>query len=259
MRPLSRAHPRRWSEALAAGLRCPRDATRQDPRPALPRSRRGRPKPRRRRRRRRPQGRSRRRPRRRRRRADREGGAGEIDRQEGACQADHGRHGCNGRRGNRRFAAAGGGQAAGGGDGHVHDVVVVGAGPSGSSCAYWLADAGWDVVVVEKKVFPREKTCGDGLTPRAVRQLADMGLEDALAGSHRYTGPAGLRLRPIHRDAVAGAPALPRLRLHDHPPRPRRPGGRARAAEAGATLLQGTEVVGVVARRCGPGVARSRP
>jgi flavin-dependent dehydrogenase len=41
---------------------------------------------------------------------------------------------------------------------------------------------------VEKKQFPREKTCGDGLTPRAVRQLADMGLEDALAGAHRYTG-----------------------------------------------------------------------
>ncbi len=71
---------------------------------------------------------------------------------------------------------------------HVHDVVVVGAGPSGSACAYWLAAAGWDVVVVEKKEFPREKTCGDGLTPRAVRQLADMGLEGALAGSHRYRG-----------------------------------------------------------------------
>ena len=41
---------------------------------------------------------------------------------------------------------------------------------------------------MEKKVFPREKTCGDGLTPRAVRQLADMGLEDALAGAHRYEG-----------------------------------------------------------------------
>ena len=66
--------------------------------------------------------------------------------------------------------------------------MIVGAGPAGSSCAYWLADAGWDVVVVEKKEFPREKTCGDGLTPRAVRQLADMGLEDALAGSHRYDG-----------------------------------------------------------------------
>ena len=70
----------------------------------------------------------------------------------------------------------------------VHDVVVVGGGPAGSSCAYWLADAGWDVVVVEKKHFPRVKTCGDGLTPRAVRQLADMGLEDALAGSHKYSG-----------------------------------------------------------------------
>ena len=70
----------------------------------------------------------------------------------------------------------------------MHDVVVVGAGPSGASCAYWLAAAGWDVAVVEKKQFPREKTCGDGLTPRAVRQLADMGLEEALAGAHRYTG-----------------------------------------------------------------------
>ena len=56
------------------------------------------------------------------------------------------------------------------------DVLVIGAGPSGSSCAYWLAKAGHDVVVVERKAFPREKTCGDGLTPRSVRQLQDMGL-----------------------------------------------------------------------------------
>jgi flavin-dependent dehydrogenase len=65
---------------------------------------------------------------------------------------------------------------------------VVGGGPAGSSCAYWLAEAGWDVALVEKKVFPREKTCGDGLTPRSVRQIADMGIEGALAGAHRYTG-----------------------------------------------------------------------
>ncbi|HEV3214058.1 MAG TPA: geranylgeranyl reductase family protein [Acidimicrobiales bacterium] len=71
----------------------------------------------------------------------------------------------------------------------VHDVVVVGGGPSGASCAFWLADAGWDVVVVEKKTLPREKTCGDGLTPRAVRQLADMGVEPLVAASgHRYDG-----------------------------------------------------------------------
>src|SRR5579863_8346793 len=71
----------------------------------------------------------------------------------------------------------------------VHDVVVVGAGPSGASCGYWLADAGWDVVVLDKKTLPREKTCGDGLTPRAVRQLRDLGLEDAVAATgHRYDG-----------------------------------------------------------------------
>jgi len=68
------------------------------------------------------------------------------------------------------------------------DVLVVGGGPAGASCAYWLADAGWDVVLVEKKHFPREKTCGDGLTPRSVRQLQDMGLQSALDGAHRYDG-----------------------------------------------------------------------
>ena len=68
------------------------------------------------------------------------------------------------------------------------DVVVVGGGPAGASAAYWLAEAGHDVVVVEKKRFPREKTCGDGLTPRAVRQLNDMGLESRLAEYHRFAG-----------------------------------------------------------------------
>ena len=68
------------------------------------------------------------------------------------------------------------------------DVIVIGGGPSGSSCAFWLAKAGWDVVVLEKKQFPREKTCGDGLTPRSVRQLEDMGLMGSLKEHHRYDG-----------------------------------------------------------------------
>jgi geranylgeranyl reductase family protein len=68
------------------------------------------------------------------------------------------------------------------------DVLVVGGGPSGAACAYWLAEAGHDVVLVEKKKYPREKTCGDGLTPRSVKQLEDMGLADKLAEHHRVDG-----------------------------------------------------------------------
>jgi len=69
-----------------------------------------------------------------------------------------------------------------------YDVLVVGAGPSGAATAYWLAEAGHRVLLVEKKRFPREKTCGDGLTPRAVRQLQDMGLAGELSSFHRYDG-----------------------------------------------------------------------
>ncbi|MEO6987621.1 MAG: geranylgeranyl reductase family protein [Aquihabitans sp.] len=68
------------------------------------------------------------------------------------------------------------------------DVLVVGGGPAGAATSYWLAKAGHRVVCVEKKRFPRDKTCGDGLTPRAVKQLDDMGLYDALLPYHRYSG-----------------------------------------------------------------------
>jgi geranylgeranyl reductase family protein len=57
------------------------------------------------------------------------------------------------------------------------DVVVVGAGPGGSTAAYWLAQAGLSVIACEKTKFPREKVCGDGLTPRAVKQLVAMGID----------------------------------------------------------------------------------
>jgi geranylgeranyl reductase family protein len=123
-----------------------------------------------------------------------------------------------------------------------HDLLVVGGGPAGSATGYWAARAGLDVVVMDKKDFPRDKTCGDGLTPRAVHQLEEMGLAEELSGYHRYEG-----LRPVaHGRSME-------LRWPDHPLYPshgyvvrRRDLDTfvARNAErAGATLLNGTEAI----------------
>ncbi|HEX7134647.1 MAG TPA: geranylgeranyl reductase family protein [Iamia sp.] len=145
------------------------------------------------------------------------------------------------------------------------DVLVIGGGPAGSATAHWLAKAGRDVVVVEKKTFPREKTCGDGLTPRAVHQLEDMGLGPALEAYHRYDG-----LR-----AVAHGVTL-ELKWPEHPVFPshgfvvrRRELDQlvaSRAVDLGATLHTGTEalrplqrdglVVGAVVKDKGAGVER---
>src|SRR5689334_6670397 len=62
------------------------------------------------------------------------------------------------------------------------DVLVVGAGPAGAAAAAWAARAGLDVVLADAQTFPRDKTCGDGLTPRAVKELQLLGLAEWLAG-----------------------------------------------------------------------------
>ncbi len=72
------------------------------------------------------------------------------------------------------------------------DVIVVGAGPGGSAAAYGLATAGVDVLVLEKTEFPREKVCGDGLTPRAVKSLVDMGIDTG--ESNGFIRNRGLRI-----------------------------------------------------------------
>lgn len=57
----------------------------------------------------------------------------------------------------------------------AYDAVIVGAGPSGSVCAHYLAKAGAKVAVLEKEHFPRDKYCGDAVCTPAIKILEDMG------------------------------------------------------------------------------------
>ena len=123
------------------------------------------------------------------------------------------------------------------------DVLVVGGGPSGASCAYWLASAGHDVVMVERKRYPREKTCGDGLTPRSVKQLEDMGLGEDLAGAgHRYSG---LRSHAFGRTLELTWPAHPSLPRYGYVITRKDLDSLVaeRAAKAGATVWDGAEAM----------------
>lgn len=121
-----------------------------------------------------------------------------------------------------------------------HDLLVIGGGPAGSATAYWAARAGLDVLVVEKKVFPRDKTCGDGLTPRAVHQLEEMGLGEALSEHHRYDG---LRAVAHGRSLELHWPEHGTYPSHGYVVRRRDLDGLVadNAAEAGATVLTGSE------------------
>jgi geranylgeranyl reductase family protein len=68
------------------------------------------------------------------------------------------------------------------------DVLVVGAGPAGSAAAAWCARAGLDTVLLDAEEFPRDKPCGDGLTPRAIAELTALGLGPWLEGRARNRG-----------------------------------------------------------------------
>ena len=123
------------------------------------------------------------------------------------------------------------------------EVVVVGAGPSGSAAAAWAARDGREVLVIDAAEFPRDKACGDGLTPRAVTELTRLGLGDWLDGRVRHHG---LKLSGFGRSLEVRWPgpsfppmssAVPRTELDDRI--------RKVAEESGAAMLLGRKCVDV--------------
>jgi geranylgeranyl reductase family protein len=129
-----------------------------------------------------------------------------------------------------------------------YDAIVVGGGPGGSTAAYHLARAGAKVVVLDRKQFPRAKVCGDGLTPRAVGMLRDMGLDDQIAGYHRASG---LRVFAGRRSMVLDFPQTSRWDDFGLV-RPRKDLDwtiAQRAMEAGAEYRMATEAVAPVLDR----------
>jgi len=107
---------------------------------------------------------------------------------------------------------------------HLYDVAVIGAGPGGSAAAHYLAKSGLDVLLLDKSEFPRDKTCGDGLTPRALHVLDDMGiLDEVRSAGFQINGlelhaRAGNSLRapiPTHPQYPDHLLIVPRLKLDD--------------------------------------------
>jgi geranylgeranyl reductase family protein len=73
------------------------------------------------------------------------------------------------------------------------DVLIVGGGPAGSTCAWRLRQAGCDVVVWDRKAFPRDKICAGWITPQVVAAL-DFDPRDYAAAGHVFQPVTGFRV-----------------------------------------------------------------
>ena len=107
---------------------------------------------------------------------------------------------------------------------YQYDIAIVGAGPAGSAVAYFLAKSGLNVALIDKAAFPRDKTCGDGVSPRALHVLDQMGLlQELTACAHTINhldlfAPNGIRCEaevPRMRGLPAYTVVAPRLLLDE--------------------------------------------
>ena len=144
--------------------------------------------------------------------------------------------------------------------GRLFDVCIVGAGPAGSTATYLLAKQGLSVALVDRARFPRDKTCGDGITPRGARVLARIGALDGVVAQGHCCRGVDVRGPGLHdttveftmrfgKDENADADAdvglsslivLPRLALDDLLLR--------HALTAGPTYFDDTKVVDIETR-----------
>lgn len=103
------------------------------------------------------------------------------------------------------------------------DLLVAGAGPAGIAAAIRAAAAGLSVVAFDQATFPRDKTCGDGLTTAALRHLEALGLDLAALTDELVpvddvvvVSPSGRHVElPLPRDGGLHAAVVPRVRLDE--------------------------------------------
>lgn len=122
------------------------------------------------------------------------------------------------------------------------DVIVVGAGPGGSTCAAYLALAGVDVLLLDKEIWPREKPCGDGWTGVAYRFVKDLGIADELASVGFKTKGASFTSPDYNRvdfDMGEASTCVAARRLFDDII-------RRRAIRAGAEMVENAWVYDVI-------------
>ena len=136
-------------------------------------------------------------------------------------------------------------------------MIIVGAGPGGSSTAYHLAARGLRVLLLDKDIFPREKVCGDGIAPRAVHSLYRLDLREEL--EDRFKRTSGIRFYATHGGLTeVRYPMGSRYPDHGYvAPRRELDHILLRKAESmGAEVMQGYEVTGILPESGGrfPGV-----